>query len=257
MTVSPPAIPPAPATARADLLVLMLHRSTAAGGNPPARLEALFAEIARRHRCVLPGEPLEPGRLNVCLSFDDAYYDFYYNAFPLLRRHGLRALLAVSAGLIPERSDLPPSIRLVLPDQSPEPHTVAGGLCTWGELGELAGSGQVAVAAHGWFHERLDSPRADLGLEVDQAGETLRRRLGVTVDSFVFPHGRLTSRSLARVRAQYRYALRIGSALNSRWDARLLYRVPGDGRSDPVALFGPDNLRHWRRRAFWNRLRRR
>ena len=54
-------------------------------------LDAHFAHISRQYRNVLPGEKLSVGALDVCLSFDDAYFDFYAIVFPLLKKHGLSA----------------------------------------------------------------------------------------------------------------------------------------------------------------------
>lgn len=240
------------------LLVLAYHRARAGvRGNDPAVLDAHFAHVARHHRCVLPGEPLDPGRINVCLSFDDATFDFYAVVFPLLRKHGLRALLAVTPGFVRERCDLPAELRLAAPADGSLPPSSRGGFCTWPELRELVASGRVAVAAHGYTHCRLDRPDSDLMAEVLVPQSLLAGRLGGPISSFVFPYGRFSPAALAAVRENYRYAFRLGGADNSSWRQRLLYRVDGDRLPSPEAPFRRPALARARTRAWWNRLRRR
>ncbi len=232
-----------------SLLVLMYHRAgPGPDGNSPRMLDDHFGHIAEHYGCVLPGEALTRGRLNVCLSFDDGYYDFYAIVQPLLRKHGLRALLAVSPGRIPERTEAAGMARLLAAAES-------GGYCTWPELRELANSGQVRLAAHGFNHRRLDDPTADLRTEIASAQAQLYARLGRSVDSFVFPFGRISTPARWEVRKSYRYGFRIGGADNRSWGQELLYRVPADGLSLPDQPFAPTRLALYRARRYWNRLR--
>jgi len=240
-----------------NLVALMYHRARAGAlGNAPAMLDAHFALIAARHACVLPGEPLDPRRLSVCLTFDDAYYDFYAVVFPLLRKHGLRALLAVPAIVVHEHVDASPEERLCAKTDVDCTHPRDLGFCTWPELREMADSGHVAVAAHGYTHRPLDSATVDFHTEIIVAKTILASRLDQPVESFVFPYGRFNPPALQKVTALYRHAFRIGGAVNRGW-ARLLYRVDADRLSSPGAPFTSGRLAAGRVRYFWNRLRRR
>ena len=240
-----------------SLLVLMFHRAQAGNlGNSPEMLDAHFAHLAEHHPCVLPGEPLRPG-LNICLTFDDGYFDFYHTVFPLLKKHDLRAVLAVPPGLILDQSSQPPFARLHLPDQMQNPHEVSSGLCTWAELRELAASDHVAFAAHGMTHARLDEPDTDLAREICDPGLLLSVKLMIKVECFVFPFGRYSATALKVARIHYNYVFRIGQALNTGWKAPVLYRVGADNMATPAALLTPAKLRGYRVRAWWNRLRRR
>ncbi len=239
-----------------SLLVLMYHRArTGPHGNSAAMLDAHFAQIAANHACVLPGEPLVPVRLNVCLTFDDAYFDFYAIVFPLLKKHGLRALLAVPPTIVNEHCDLPFETRLRdFPEVAPS-HSQRGEFCTWIELREMAGTGRVAIAAHGFTHRRLDQDDIDLHAEIVAPKELLELRLGQPVDSFVFPYGRFSPKTLAVVRKHYRHSFRIGGADNPDWDRPLLYRVTADAMESARALFSPNRLLAYRVRRFWNQAR--
>lgn len=232
-----------------SLLVVAYHRARAGSdGNPPDMLDRHFAHIARHCACVLPGEPLERARLNLCLTFDDAYFDFHSVVYPLLQRHNLRAVLAVPTGLIPESAKLPDEVRTGGGGKIRATEVDQHFHCTWTELAELAASRRVAIAAHGLFHERLDSGSADLNAEIALSREILATRLSQPVDSFVFPYGRFSSKALRTVREHCRYAFRIGGASNRGWSGRLIYRVNGDCLAAPDALFSPTRLAGYRAR---------
>ena len=238
-----------------NLLVLMYHRARpGAHGNPGDMLDAHFAHIARHYRNVLPGDYLADHQLNVCLTFDDAYFDFHAVVLPLLRKHGLRAVLSVPPGFIHEQVELDRAARLGADTLNAGAWPAPGGLCTWPELGELARSGHVRIAAHGYTHRALDLP-TDEEMEIEAPQTVLSSRLGQPVDSFVFPYGRFTGDVLEHAKRHYRYIFRIGGALNYDWSDRMLYRVTADGMTDPAALFTPGRLLQYRIRALWNRLR--
>lgn len=238
------------------VLALMYHRARSGpDGNDPAVLDAHFSVIADAFRCVLPGEPLDPDRLNVCLTFDDAYFDFYAVVFPLLEKHGLRALLAVPAAVVPEKAQAPRAARLAVADALGDGGYDPEGLCTWSELREMARSGRVGFGAHGHTHCRLDLPGVDLEREVVLPREMLTTRLDQPVESFVFPYGRFTGAALRTVRRHYRYAFRIGEADNAGWDGAMLYRVRGDCLASPGAPFAAHRRAGYRARRYWCRLR--
>jgi len=235
----------------------MYHRARAdRHGNPAEILDEHFGHISRSYPNVLPGDPLASGALNVCLSFDDGYFDFYATVFPLLRKHRLRALLAIPPVVVRERADGKTEDRLNIDSDEAFAHPDRGAFCTWTELKEMAGSGHVTIAAHGFTHCRLDDPGAALALEVDAPQTIMETRLGQPVDSFVFPFGRYSPRSLAQARRRYRYVFRIGGALNRTWESRLIYRICADTMEGPKSLFSPSRLACYRARYFWNRLRR-
>ncbi len=238
------------------LLVPMFHKASAGRhGNSAEMLDAHFAFIARNCHCVLPGEPLDPGRLNVLLSFDDAYFDFYATVFPLLLRHGLRALLAVPVLAIFDATSASPSTRLVACSErglEDEPH---GAHCTWPELAEMAASQSISIASHGFSHVRLDRPEADLHTEVVVSKTMLAARTGRTIDSFVLPYGRFTAETIAYARQHYRFVFRIGSADNPGWRGKVIYRIDADEMSSPEALFSRRRLATYRWRRRWNAAR--
>ena len=238
------------------LLVLMYHRARAGRhGNSAAMLDAHLGHVAAKFQNVLPGERLARDRANVCVTFDDGYYDFYSTVFPLLRKHGLRALLAIPPFVVRDTVHVGVAERLAVEADDAFAHPSRGGFCTWSELREMAASGHVSIAAHGFTHTRLDVPHANLETEIDAPRALLSARFDQTVDSFVFPYGRYSPEALDKARRRYRYVFRIGGALNRTWASPLLYRIDADGMATPAALFAPGRMLSYRSRYWWNRLR--
>ena len=234
----------------------MYHRAQAGRhGNAPEMLDEHFAHIAAHHICVLPGESLDSRKLNVCLTFDDGYFDFYAVVFPLLKKHGLRALLAIPPVVVRENCDATAAVRLQSVPDIAHADPYYGGFCTWPELREMAQSGRVTIAAHGFTHCPLDREGVDLHTEIELPQTLLEARLGQPVDSFVFPYGRFNRAVLQRVRQHYRHAFRIGGADNRGWGGSLLYRVNADGMTAPDALFTRPRQAGYRARHVWNQLR--
>jgi peptidoglycan/xylan/chitin deacetylase (PgdA/CDA1 family) len=238
------------------LLVLMYHKASAGRhGNPADMLDAHFALIARECHCVLPGESLVSDRLNVCLTFDDAYFDFYAVVFPLLSKHRLRAILAVPISLIGERTDATRDVRLQACAQRLENAAPLGAYCTWPELAEMAASGRVSIASHGFTHTPLDRPGVDLHAEIVVPKTVLAARTEQTVDSLVLPYGRFDETALDCARQHYRFVFRIGSADNGDWSGDLIYRVDADEMASASSLLSRRRLASYRMRRFWNALR--
>lgn len=238
------------------LLVPMYHHASGGPfGNTAETLDAHFAWIASHCHCALPGEPLDDERLNVCPTFDDAYVDFYAVVYPLLRRHGLRSVLAVPTAAIRERTLLAMADRLRACATRSTRLDADGGHCTWTELLEMAASGSVTLAAHGHHHVRLDRPEADLDGEIAQPKALLSARLGRAVDSYVLPFGRFDAAALACARQHYRFVFRIGGADNAGWSGKLLYRIDADAMAAPQALFGAGRRVAYRWRRYWNESR--
>lgn len=195
-----------------------------------AAFEHHLANIAQHYAVVLPGEPLEQSRPSLCLTFDDAYCDFYFNVFPLLQRYQLPAVLAVPVQYIQDTTTLEPAIRLAVSEQQamePDiyPRTVP--FCTWQELDIMARSGLVQIASHGMHHVDMTRFDIDLQAELQDSKTVLEQRLGIRVNTFIYPYGKMNRQVLAATQRHYDYSMRIGSALNWNWQSRqgLLCRV--------------------------------
>jgi peptidoglycan/xylan/chitin deacetylase (PgdA/CDA1 family) len=203
--------------------------------------------ISDRYNVVLPGEPLVSNTLNVCLTFDDACYDFYHLVFPLLQKYSLRALLAVPVKYIQDDTTVSADVRLAVRHEEAHLDGVyqhAAPYCTWRELKEMAASGLVAIASHSYSHCAIRGDGSvDLDLELVQSKRILEEKLGVPVRTFVYPYGTYDKAAFSLVKSQYEFAMRIGNAINSSWlnTTGVTYRINADGMKDPIELFSGKN----------------
>lgn len=212
-------------------------------------MEAHLALIAKRFTTLFPGDPIASNA--VCLTFDDAYFDFYHYVFPLLKKFNFKALLAVPSAYILDETDIAPERRLSLKHHEiyeGDNYRTYAPFCTYTELREMVRSGHVMVASHGMNHINLSEDGCDLEQEIFGSKVVLEEKLGFRVDSFVLPYGKYNDAAVALASEHYPYVFRIGNALNPSWDGigGLIYRIKGDGLKTPGELFSP-----FKQLGFW------
>ncbi len=179
-----------------------------------------FCSLKKNHPIVLPGDPLPKGKLSLCLTFDNAWYDFYHFIFPVLKKLEIRAVLGVPTRYILDSTDLPPEERLNIPS------TLAmqdgffdqkAPFCTWKELKEMVQSGFVEVASQSHMHCNLTFNFVDLDREVVKSKNILETNLRQPINTFIYPFGKENVGLHEYVAQYYPYAFRMGTALNTGW----------------------------------------
>lgn len=227
------------------LSVIMYHHINSDDlplSNSDSMMEAHLALIAKRCTTLFPGDPIVSNA--VCLTFDDAYFDFYHYVFPLLKKFNLKALLAVPSAYILDETDIASEHRLSLKHHEiyeGDNYRMYAPFCTYAELREMVRSGHVMVASHSMNHVNLSEEGVDLEQEIFGSKVVLEEKLGFRVDSFVLPYGKYNDAAVALASEHYPYVFRIGNALNPSWDGigGLIYRIKGDGLKTPGELFSP------------------
>ncbi len=225
------------------MLAFLYHRvGDGKYANPYEMMERHLAGIARRYRTVWPGESLSPFRLDICLTFDDATYDFYRFVFPLLKKYNLKALLAVPVSFIQDRSDLDPAVRLGVPYSAAmkgDTYRTHAPFCTWAEINEMVQSRHVQIASHSFHHQNMLSSGLDLDLEIGGSKRVLEEKLRVPVRTFVYPLGKFNRRIHKRVKRHYEFAMRIGTAWNTSWQNQtgIIYRIISDNMQTADQMF--------------------
>ncbi len=211
----------------------MFHRvNDESIGHQPSDFARYLDYLVKNFPIVVPGDPLAD-KTAVCLTFDDAYYDFYHDVFPLLKKYQVKALLAVSVGYIVDSTNVDAKVRLSVPYvQGMEDPAYASKtpFCTWEELKEMSDSGLVVIASHGFMHENLADAKANLHQEIVVSQKILQEKLATPIKYFVYPYGRMNNEAHQLVCQSYDFGIRIGSALNRGWDhdKRFVYRINAD-----------------------------
>lgn len=217
--------------------------------NTDTMMEMHLRLISERYTTLFPGDTI--GSDGICLTFDDAYYDFYHYVFPLLKKYNLKALLAVPSAYILEDTDVAAERRLSLKHHEiyeGDNYRTFAPFCTYSELREMVRSGHVAIASHSMNHVNLSDEGVDLKREIFGSKIALEENLGCRIDSFVLPYGKYNDASVALAREHYSYVFRIGNALNPSWEGigGLVYRIKGDGLRSADELFKPlKQLGYW------------
>lgn len=245
------------------LLILMYHRAGDAAlgaGNSPAVLEQHFEHLCEQTVVTIPGEKLASGRLNVCLTFDDAYADFYFHVFPLLQKYSLRAVLAVPTKFILDETSLSLEKRLAMRESEAmcgEMYRTHAPFCTWAELREMQASGLVYIASHSHGHLNMKDAETDVEFEARHSQVLIEKNLSRRPDTFIYPYGSVNHRARQAVRRHYEFDLRVGAALNSDWQPnhQPLCRVGADNTPDLAPLLRWDSLTELGLKMFANRLR--
>lgn len=136
------------------------------------------------------GQPF-PDR-TVAITFDDGYWSFYAEAFPVLQEYGLTATVFVCTG---DRRDAATNDRL--------PTLEGREMLGWSQIRELARCG-ISFGAHSISHPdlRMLSGR-DLAMEIVGSKEVLEDRLGAAVSTFAYPFGLFDQRSRAIVQDHF------------------------------------------------------
>lgn len=229
------------------LLALLYHKiGKGKYANPLPLFEEHLKWISKHYQTLLPGEKL-PSKLSVCLTFDDAFFDFYHYIFPLLQKYNLKALLSVPTAFIPNSATLSAKERLkkvaTFSDNSPPLPSPA--FCTWDELRELNASPLIEIASHSVNHRPLSE--VDPEHELITSKKNLETNLSTPIQTFVYPYGRFTPEVHALATQHYKCVMRIGNALNRNWTNTngLFYRVNADRLPHYRYPFSfPQHIRH-------------
>ncbi|HLJ44832.1 MAG TPA: polysaccharide deacetylase family protein [Bryobacteraceae bacterium] len=197
---------------RSGLRILMYHRFPAA-----AEFDAQCEHLRRYYRPISMteasewlhrGKPLPPGA--VVVTVDDGYRDFYVHAYPVLKSHGIPALVYIATDLPDKQTwlwtdqvtDAALKARLKkLPDgerrtalltmkwlrAAPPPEHAP---LSWDEIREMAAGG-IEFGAHTRSHPILSRLPNRKAIEAEVAGskERIEVELGSTVLHFCYPNG--------------------------------------------------------------------
>lgn len=206
--------------------------------------------ISQHFKTLFPGETIQ--KPSVCLTFDDAYADFYYDIFPLLVKYNLKALLAVPTKYILEETSNSKETRLGFEHNDLFENYEKGTFCTFKELEKMLQSGLIQVGSHSHSHVNLLEEGVNLKEELMLSKEILEQRLNINVNSFVFPFGKYNNAIAQESLKHYTYVFRIGNAIHKDFKGikGVNYRIDGDNLINAHELFSLKNRIKYQFKAF-------
>jgi peptidoglycan/xylan/chitin deacetylase (PgdA/CDA1 family) len=216
------------------LLTFLYHRiGEEKFANSKDIIETHLSYLSKKYNIVLPGDKLNLFKLNICLSFDDGFYDFYHYVFPILKKLKIKALLAVPVKFILEKTNIDSKTRLLVPYKDAiqeEVYRTKAPFCTWQELKEMHDSKLVQIASHSYNHISLIENNINLDLEIIESKRILQHKLKTDINTFVYPLGKFNEEIHSKVKQHYKYAMRIGTGINFTWQNinSITYRVLSD-----------------------------
>lgn len=192
-----------------------------------------FSYFSKKYNIVVPGDKLSFLKKNICLTFDDGYFDFYHYIFPILKKFNIKALLAIPVKFILDDTKIAPETRLAVSYSQAMKKNIyleKAPFCTWKEIEEMSNTGLVKIANHSYTHKNLLEDDADFEKEILLSKEILEKRLKKEIDTFVYPLGKFNSKVHNFTKNHYKYIIRIGSSFNLGWKNinNLIYRVISD-----------------------------
>lgn len=193
--------------------------------------------IKNNFTTVFPGEKIQSK--SICLTFDDAYADFYFLIFPLLKKYNLKALLAIPSKYILDDTNQKAEDRMNFEHNDLFDNYKKGTFCTYKELKEMENSGLVIFGSHSHTHVNLLEENVNLSEELKLSKEILEKNLNTKIESFVFPFGKYNQEILEMTLKYYKYAFRIGNAIHKDFDGinNVIYRIKGDDLKTPNEIF--------------------
>lgn len=130
----------------------------AENGYSAISLDTFYAALKKM--ITLPSKP-------VVLTFDDGYIDFYYNAYPILRRLNLHATVFIPTGLMEQKAYL-----------------------TWSQINQMHSSGLISFGSHTVNHSTLPIlPRESIVSELKESKQVLENKLGIPINFMAYPFG--------------------------------------------------------------------
>lgn len=190
-----------------SFIPILMYHSISASSNPPFERWAVSPELFDEHLAYLSqqgytaltvteltkaraGDGVALPERPVLLTFDDAYADFYEDAYPALQRHGFSATLYVPTAYVGGACEW---LR--------EEGETTRAMVTWDQLSEMSANG-IECGGHSHAHVQMDAiPFSAADNEIRQSKALLEEHLGHEVLSFAYPHGWTTGVVKRMVRA--------------------------------------------------------
>lgn len=139
----------------------------------------------------------------VLLTFDDGFADNYVFAYPLLRKHGMKAMIFVATGFVDDRQIKRDGFVSLSHNDAWElafTERRSEVICTWDELREMQREGVFDVQAHGASHKTPDfmmhGDYEALRSDLMTGKAVLEEKLGKEIRHLAWPRGHFDERGI-------------------------------------------------------------
>ncbi len=164
----------------------------------------------------VPGKP-------IVLTFDDAYLDFYENAWPLLRKYGFKATVFVPVDFVAGHADWDSKF-----GESAE-------LMNWEQIIELHEQ-SVRFGSHSCSHRRASElSESELYEEAKRSKDILEQKLSVEISDYCYPYT-VANKQAQQVIASTGYKSAVGGKGGDNPDGQNPYYIPR------IEIFGSDSM---------------
>jgi len=117
--------------------------------------------LGRRYTTISPGEYLKirtgempPVKNPLLITFDDGYLDNWVYAFPLLKKHGMKATIFVSPEFVDKRAGCRPNSEERAVDSGSDGTIPGWGFLSWDEMRIMQDSGLIDIQSHSLTHTK-------------------------------------------------------------------------------------------------------
>ena len=179
-------------------------------------MDEFYASWFKQNSSSLPGKP-------VVLTFDDAYLDFYDNAWPLLKKYGFKPTVFIPVDFVDGHADWDREFG--------EPAKIM----SWDQIIELQGQG-VNFGSHSCGHRRMSTMSETEALEdAGRAKDILEQKLGVEVLDYCYPYA-AASKQAQLIIASAGYRSAVGGTGGNHSEEKNPFYIPR------IEIFGSDNM---------------
>lgn len=214
--------------------------------------------LQQNFNIILPGQIGIKEKINICLTFDDAYADFYIYIFPILKELAIPVVLAIPVGFIKDHTTVDNGIRLSVEYPLGLDHNQAhkSPLCTWDEIRKMVATGLVYPASHSFMHNNLTKINfSEAFKEICTSKRAIWVKLEKITDVMVYPFGAQNKQIHEMAKNHYKYLMRIGNASNINWSQSMLYRINADKFWQRGKKISALNILWWKIMYFFNKIR--
>lgn len=157
--------------------------------------------LDKMYQALKTGSTLPPK--SVILTFDDGYIDFYFNAYPILKKYGLSATVFIPTALMNQ-----------------------GYYLSWDQIREMDSSGLISFQSHSVSHADLPSLDHDqLFFQLRESKKTLEQVLGKPVDFLAYPYGTSNS-DVWQATKEVGYLAALGTWYSDTLSEGVIYDLP-------------------------------